>query len=370
MFFLLFFQSNAQTNIIEIEDEANFRSGYIVTVDKDTIKGFIYDRIDAEMANEIFFKKDLKGTVVSSFNPAELIEFGFRNKRTFHSIPRVNTNKDTTFVFAKRLVQGKIDLWVLRDTKKSSEFYLTNNSTNQKAHIFRPNNKDYLQIEEDNYLDGGIEYLGIQSFVKTTPVKSNSKKRRSKFSEKGIQKDVVEYNSKFRRAYPAAVYEEENVYNYDITIGTSVLKFEQGDFIRAAFYRSKTKVEKSRKLSRIQGISYHGWFDEDENGSRDIQNGKSNYIWQVLSIIPIGYKIQGTSKSFQPYAYAGLGLAILFKTDYIFVNAINTGSETSVVPFPTLNTGAGVRIKLGSKHLLAEITPSVNGIFMNLGLSF
>jgi len=368
--FLVSFQCIAQTSTIEVEDEDNFKAGYIVTVKNDTIKGFIYDRIDAEMTNAILFKKNLKEAVVSKFSPAELLEFGFKNKRTFHRMHHVNINKDTTFVFAKSLVEGKIDLWLLRDTKESSEFYLTNNSTNQKAHIFRPENKDHLQIEGDNYTDEGTKYLGVLSVVNDTPVEDDSRKRRAKFSEKGIQKDFVSYNSKFRREYPATVYEEEYVYNYDITVGTSVFKFEQGDFIRAAFYRNKTKVEKSRKLSRIQGISYHGWFDEDENGSREIQNGTSNYRWQVLSIIPIGYKIQGTKKSFQPYAYAGLGLAILFKTDYIFVDAVNTGSETSIVPFPTLNMGAGVRMKLGSKYLLAEITPSVNGIFMNVGLSF
>ncbi|TVZ25235.1 hypothetical protein JM83_0137 [Gillisia sp. Hel_I_86] len=364
------FHCKAQSSATEIGDKGNYKRGYIVTVKNDTIKGFLYDKIDAEMANMVLFKKEREGTTVSKFKTTDLLEFGFKNKRTFHRIQRIKDNKDTTFVFAKKIVEGKIDLWLLRGTKKPSEFYVANNSTNQKAHIFRPGNKDYLQIEGNNYSEGDVKYLGIQSFVGNEPVKDNYRNRRSKFSEKGIQKDIVSYNSKFRKDYPTKVYEEEQVFSYDVTVGISVLKFEQGDFIRAAFYRNKTKVEKSRKLSRIQGISYHGWFDENENGSREIQNGTSNYRWQVLSIIPIGYRIQGASKVFQPYAYAGLGVGILFKTDYKFVDSINTGSETSIVPFPTLNMGAGIRRKFGSKYLLAEITPSVNGIFMNLGVSF
>jgi len=73
-----------------------------------------------------------------------------------------------------------------------------------------------------------------------------------------------------------------------------------------------------------------------------------------------------------PYCYIGFGVAALrVKKDYIGFNHEYLYTKYRYIGFPTVNAGAGIKIKVGSKYILFELIPSIGaGLLPNIGLSF
>jgi outer membrane protein W len=91
----------------------------------------------------------------------------------------------------------------------------------------------------------------------------------------------------------------------------------------------------------------------------------------MFSLIPIGVNWHTKSGVIRPYAYVGVGLTLLVMTDYQISNYKYVGDSNSFVPLPGINIGAGAKIKVGSKFILLEITPTYwAGLYLNIGFSF
>jgi hypothetical protein len=128
-------------------------------------------------------------------------------------------------------------------------------------------------------------------------------------------------------------------------------------------------TEKSKRLSSLRGITYFH-YASNEDWDQSIEEGYSMYRWQAVSILPAGIKYQGLGRILQPYVYAGIGLGLVIIAEHKIVDYEIAGNEVSFMPFPTINIGAGTKIKVGSKYLLAEITPYLNGVMISAGVSF
>ncbi len=56
-------------------------------------------------------------------------------------------------------------------------------------------------------------------------------------------------------------------------------------------------------------------------------------------------------------------------TNRVIENSVNTGNETQFAFLPTLNAGLGLKIKAGNTFVITELTPTINNIFLNVGIS-
>ncbi|SDS68199.1 hypothetical protein SAMN04487764_2789 [Gillisia sp. Hel1_33_143] len=350
-----------------------YNSGYVLTTNKDTINGFILNQIDSELSYKIYFKSNLTDETNIEYNPNELLSFSFSSGRVFERKRIKNDNKtpkDSIYIFAKRIVKGKIDLFVRRHKKNSlKDFFITNNTSKREAHLVKPK-KNEIKLDGKNYSKKDSNFKNYISFVKKDENLEAENNNKLSFGEKSIRKDIISFNRNFQDEYPIELYQEPFEYNYDILVGIPLsLKSEELHF-RIGVYRNKTFIEKSNTFSYLTGVVYHHWSDSDKKWNNQYQNGTSNYRWQMLNIIPVGIKFQTNSKNIILYGYLGAGAAVLMMNDYIIEDYEIVGSQKDFGFLPTVNVGLGAKIKVNSNFILTEITPTMNGVFVNVGYSF
>ncbi len=352
--------------------QSTYESGYIVTTKNDTINGFIRNEMDSELANKISFKKNSSDALVIEYSTNELLAFGFSSGRIFKRMSLTSpkkTTQDTTFVFAKRLVKGKIDFYVWRHKQiNSKDLFVVNNESQRKGHLTSPK-KNKVKVDGKTYNESDNKYKRSLTYVKNDISLESKNNKNLRYGEKSIGKDIMAFNTNFQDEFPTEKYKEPIEYKYTILAGMP-LSFDSIKLhFRVGLFRDKTFTEKSNKFSFLTGIVYQHW-SEDETWDNRYQNGTSNYKWQMLNVIPFGIKFQTNTKHVIPYAYFGVGVAVLMMTDYVIENYENVGSETDFVFFPTVNVGVGAKIKVKSNFIITELTPTINGIFFNVGYSF
>lgn len=342
-----------------------FEPGYIVNPQNDTIKGFILDSPDADHAIKIFFKPDQK-TTPKIYKPKDLSGFGFNSGRIFEKMP-VISEKDTTYIFAKNLVRGKIDLFVWRHPNiVKPDIFLSNNETNKTVHLIKPEKKIFPDNNGKSYTQRDDQYFRKLQLIKEDSVLYDNRDI-IKFSENRIKRDILDYNKQFQSQYKIKKYVEKVNYDYDIIAGLPVNSSEDLHF-RAGLYRNKSREERSTNFSLMQGLVYNHWSNDDKELPA-IQDGNSNYRWQLLNVVPLGINFHGNSKNIQPYGYAAIGAAVIMMKDHVIKGGVQQENETSFSVIPTVNFGVGTKIRLGKNFLIAELTPTITGLFWNVGFS-
>lgn len=126
MIFLVFL---CVTHIVQAQHSVV--KGYVVTVNNDTLRGFIRDKIDKELVMKVDFFFN-KSQPAKTHSPAEIIEFGMGN-RIFR---RFNV-KDSNYQFGKLVNEGTLYFLVSTQNKKPV-FFVSNNMTGNSATLAQP----------------------------------------------------------------------------------------------------------------------------------------------------------------------------------------------------------------------------------------
>jgi len=342
--------------------QKNFKSGFIVNNQNETIRGYIKDKTDYEFVNEIEFKEGLSGNTVI-YGPEDVLSFQFKSGRSFEQIYQ---KKDSSYVFGKKYIQGKIDLFVIRRSKHGkSDFYLYNNEINESVYLTSPKK---VRVTKD-----GKEYTGTSNNVyneKLRIIKEESSERKKiKYREKLIIREIADYNKNYKDSYPINSYKDDIVNSYEISVGTAMILFPSGEpNFRISFTRNKMNKDKSRKVSYFNSISYSLY--NEEIGI--YQEPLSSYIetYHTLRVVPFGVKFQTNTEKVIPYFFTGIGLgAYYIENLHNGENVSNGGNNIGV--FPTILLGGGVKFKVGSNYIFTEIIPQFPGVIhLNFGYSF
>jgi hypothetical protein len=345
--------------------------GFIITLESDTLEGYILDRIDAALSARIEFSTEKDGEKVPYLS-SDLKGFGFHYGRVFRQIHYSEKAGDTSYFFAKRVLQGRVGAFTRRKLNRDQpDIYLVNNGLDREVLIVPPS-KEFIEGQEGKkYVAEEFKHVGLLKYVKDEVVLKDEKKRGlGKYSEKDILREINDYNSSYSDSFPTIAYQERRDFSYDITAGLPIAHSDEEVYFRVALYRNKTFPEKSRTVSFMKGVSYRYWQSTKEP-DLEVETSNLNYRQQFLGLMPIGIHFHSAKGVVRPYIYCAAGLSILISTDYHVVNYIDTGSRTTVVPVPMINMGTGIKIKIGSKFIVAEVTPALGtGIFMNIGYSF
>jgi len=124
--------------------------GFIVTIGKDTVKGFIQEGTDADLRSEIIFVKSGTSEKVT-YSRADLLSFGFEYGRTFESFRFPYTGNEGEMIFAKKSLYGKITLFTAPKKKqRHPDIVLVNNATKETFYLQEP---EKITVETDK---GGI----------------------------------------------------------------------------------------------------------------------------------------------------------------------------------------------------------------------
>lgn len=334
-----------------------FSPGYVVTSEGDTIRGLILEKSDAEMSRRLIFKSS-EDAEIQKHSVSSLSGFGFDSGREFGRrtvLPKPGKNEDTTYIFAKNLLRGQTDVFAGRHLQKRyPEIFIDNNSNNSSIHIYRT--RDGLDLEEF-----------LNSFYYSP--KSLNNPQRVRFRENKLIRNIAAENETRSADFPVSMYSENIENDLILLTGMPVDYSKNAIHFRGAVYFSRTNIERSPKFSFLSGMIYHHWERKEILIPGTLQYGEMNIKWQMINLMPIGIRIQGSSGNFRPYGYIGAGVALLRKTDVSLEGIMDTGDEISWRFLPTFNSGIGVKTKLGRHFLITELTPTRNNLFLNIGLS-
>ncbi len=356
-----------------INSQSNYEKGYIINSNNDTINGYILNKIDSESAHEISFKKNVSNTTSTEYSTNELYGFGFSSGRIFKRIRIATTNQnaqDSSFIFAKRIIKGKIDLFIWRHKENNSkEFFVLNNESLRKSSLSKPKKKE-IKLDGKTYHETSNTFVANLNYVKNDSNNKSKKDNKLNFGEKSISKNIIEYNTNFITEYPILKYKEPFKYNYTILSGIPFSLNSKELHFRVAIYRDKTFIEKTNTFSYLTGIIFQHWNSKENNLDYQHSNSEQNYRWQMLNIIPFGIKFQTNSKQIIPYGYLGVGAGLLMMSDHVIKNYQSVGDSKKTFLIPTVNTGVGLKIKVKTNFIITEVTPTMNGFFFNMGYSF
>ena len=345
-----------------------FSAGYAVTLQNDTINGFIAEGTDAELALQVHFKNELQGGKSTYYQPEDLSGFGFHYGRVFQSMP-VTNRPDVKNVFAKRVLRGKITMFSWRKLRRNDvDFFLTNNDSKREVHLTEPKAKTVSDENGGTYLSSGNRFHGSLIYVKADSINGYQNAKKIRYREQVLVHDIESYNERFQESFPVSKYTERAEFTHDLSIGFPIINANDGRGFRMAWYMNKTLPERSRSMSYVRGISYRYW--EANRPNKNINAGLRNYRQQYISLLPIGFNLHGDGGRIEPFINVAMGAVILVENYYDIENSVVQQRKTDVAFFPTINLGIGAKLKAGSNAILTEVVPTSNAIYFNVGYSF
>ncbi len=349
--------------------------GYVIIRENDTINGFLVDKQDRKLAAEVSFsaENDLVPDVL--YTPADIGKFGFSYGRTFERFSTssfVKADSVESAFFAKKILTGKIDLFVLRMKGNMNDIILRNNSSGKMVRLTQPQKRTFTNEKGEQVIIRDKNYLGLLTIVKTDsaqPVILSPEDLR--FSVKEIKKNIIKYNQGFEKKYPAREYTERKLVSYEVSGGINLLDNRIGydyNSFRVSGYRNMTNTEKNPNLTFIQGVTFNYSIDNGTWGRYPDQSWEETMFF--INIIPIGVKMQTKPNWITGYAYIGIGAGMMVEIDKTYKEDDLLGTTKYLIPLPLAVIGLGTKIKAGPVGILAEVVPAYNGIFVNLGLNF
>lgn len=132
--------------------QSDFRQGYIVTHNSDTLRGLVDNRTEAKNARQVGFKSTLSGEVVK-YDPTTINAYGFTGDKMYEAktIPHDSTSSEKAFV--ELLVKGKISLYhfkedgrlyIEKDAKPLQALYQTDIKVYQNGLPYIQTRKNYI----------------------------------------------------------------------------------------------------------------------------------------------------------------------------------------------------------------------------------
>lgn len=211
-------------------------------------------------------------------------------------------------------MRGKINLFAWRHPQRlQPDFFLVNNSSGKSVNLKKPVKKEITGKDGKRYNHRDKKYKSSLKLIKEDSV---SKPDAIRFSEKLIQKDIIQYNQNYKSDFPLIIHEERIDHSIDAMAGVPI-QFATGlSNFRVALYFIRAKPERSEIFVISRGIIYNHHV-VDRVFPADFKDGSMSYKAQMLNMVPFAIKFQGSSKILQPYGYAGAGIAVVKAIDLL-----------------------------------------------------
>ncbi len=349
--------------------------GMVITSDGDTLAGNLMENSDLKLAGQVTFYPGNDPASLTVYTTAELKKFAFSYGRTFErfsSSSFVPADSVESAFFAKKILTGRIDLYVQRTTGNMTGIILRNNSTGKMVHLKQPQ-KTKVENEKGEQVEiKDRKYMGLLTVIKTDsaqPVILTPEDLR--YSLKEIKNNILQYNQRFQNKYPSREYRERKLISYEVSGGMNLIPWGEGYDVksfRVSGYRNRTNIEKNRNLTLIQGLTFNYLSEKDSSTIYRNETYKYNRIF--FNLIPVGVKLQTRPGSVTGYAYIGIGVGMLIDVSETYKEDVLSYTDKDLIPLPLAVIGLGAKIKAGPVGILAEVVPAYNGIFFNLGLNF
>lgn len=355
---------------LSLSAQSPYSQDYVVLIKGDTLWGSLSPAADKYLAEGVDFQEEGRDSY-TRYNGSEIKGFGYKNGRSFvslHWLPVKNAHNQPE-VFVKKLVGGKVDVYTWNKAAfGKSDYFLIKDSL--LLHLAPPEKK-LVERNGRKYNFYPKDYLfSLDTFL--TEQYQFSVNPKLKYSEKEIQKTVLEYNRFTEDVHPVSIYKAEKRVEYNVMIGTTgFLRGNKFTEWRAAAYANFFNERSNSFFPRIGIIMQYDFGEVDlSQVSNDAIGKLSNF--GLLNFVPLSIGYQGKPGFFQPYAYVGIGFVVgFFKEHEIENKAVVSNSHSfGFFGYPSLNLGMGTKVHIQENIFNIEVTPTFRGLIVSLGVTF
>ena len=187
------------SGILAVQAQGNFKLGYIITKENDTINGWIDFRTDAQNMSVCKFKTDETGKAIT-YLPGEIYGYRFDLEGKFYVSREITINDTQRTVFLEYLLQGIMNLYYYIDILTSGQemaYYFFEN----EAGIMTPVTKKPDQYITDDTRRGhtlkheDFRYTGLIKALFTDQEPISKKADKLKFNPQAMIQVAKEYHA-------------------------------------------------------------------------------------------------------------------------------------------------------------------------------
>ena len=166
--------------------QSNYKPGYIITNQQDTITGWINFRTDANNQKQCEFKQNLE-LAAKTYLPGDIAGYRFIEEGKYYVSKEIQLNETSQKVFLEYLVKGIMNLYYYSD---EVDYYFFENQDGKMEFISqRPERVENLTAYKDNKYKGQVRYL----FRDYQPIAQKTDKL--EFNQKSMINVVKEYHN-------------------------------------------------------------------------------------------------------------------------------------------------------------------------------
>jgi len=320
--------------------QGDFRNGFIITNERDTIYGQVKYRGNTQNFNSCIFKKD---SAIIEYSAEQLKGFGYENDKAF-------TSEVLKGSFVEVLVTGDLNLF------KSKSGFLIKKGREKNDKLENNESEAIVELKNDNRWRGTLNYLINDCFPNGI-----EKLKRINFNEENLAGLVIQYNKckqpdfiDLNKSKPwtkinwgvsiglvrSSLHKKSDLYSYiaksycsmDPTIGLT-LEFTYPRFSDRLTFQPEIYLTKSSYSNTVKTVGSHTEFDD-------------TYIDLTTLSVPLSIKYFFPKKSYSFYLQGGFDNSyhIITKsriqTEFIYNDHIvYTNPEMTICEFDRLQVG-------------------------------
>ncbi len=354
-----------------VAQNSDLLPGYIITNAGDTVSGYLKYESDTKLKKRVLFYKNKTDNIPEIYTPSDIEGFSFNTGRYFKSFQQKD---DTASVFAKKLISGKVNMFVTgTNSNKKNTIFLFRSDTSMMVELNPPEKSVHYENGEEYHFTYR-KYIGKIAYITSTDI-SEKNLNTLNYNTRIIKKYLTKYNDLYKDTNPVTIYRDSSRYSFDIMAGFPFrLNFNKVTCFRTALYFDKTFVEKNPNISIRMGGSF-SYRNSNEGVDKSVKSEYQMFKKKTLSILPVGIKYFITKKRIIAYAYILLGFTYNVHEEYVVRDYELHHIRHDTFVGTTINPGVGTKFKINSGFILFEITPILNldgypQLMFNLGFSF
>ena len=331
----------------------DFRPGYIITKEGDTLNGFVNYKVGLKKFEICSYKKTKEQKDQVNYYPNQIDGYGFVGDRFFEA--KEITAEESKKVFIEVLVKGKATLY-----RYNSDFFIEKNDSIFKQLV----NEVSIEYTELGYREKqSNRHIGVLTYLFSDCPKVKKKAQTVQLKEKALVNLTKAYNDCFNE--PSIVF-LENIPWLKANVGFSPGCFSSELGNATAFsFGAFVDISVPRVNERISIHTGAQYVSANFEGSSTRSNRFFNFSYETTTImeqlrIPVGIKYTFPEKKVTPYFAVGVMNNINLKTNMVSMvererivnNVLENFEESADLDTTRPGFWAGIGIKKTIKNTL------------------
>jgi len=181
--------------------QTNFKYGYIIKLNGDTLRGEIDYRGDITMSQTCAFREH-KNAEIKKYNPSEISSYRFTDGKFF-----VSKKVKDADIFLEYMVNGKVSVYYYRETQLKDHYFLEKDG---KDLIELPYEKEIITIDDVKYAHESKKHMGILTlYMQDAPELASEIKKIKEPEHKNLIKLAEKYHAAVCDGQKCIIYEKK-----------------------------------------------------------------------------------------------------------------------------------------------------------------